>query len=181
MGIIQKTKAMKNAYLTIFPLVLGLLSPSLLWGQDALSQNYSDYMERSGYKVVYVTKRMFALAAQVAAGANDKELEEAIGKIQGLKSLSSHESGRASYSDWESRIPRSFEELMIVREKGERTGFWVKTNAKDQIEELLMLQEDRQEIVLISIYGLIDLKQLARLAKQMDIGGLDKLEDFDEN
>ena len=167
---------MKKAFLIVF-----LLLPSWLWGQDALSQNYSDYMEKDGYKVVYVTKRMFALAAQVAAGANDSELEEAIGRIQGLRSVSSRERGRASYSELESRIPKSFEELMIVREKGERTGFWVKTNPKDQIEELLMLEENREEIVLVSIYGLIDLKQLARLAKQMDIDGLEKLEDLHED
>lgn len=159
---------------SLYVLLTLFWAPSL-FGQDAVSNYFNHYSEQDDYKTVYVTKRMFALAAQVAAGTEDRELEEAISNIQGLRSISSEHASRASFREFRSQIPRSYETLLEVMEHGEQAVFWIKTDHSENIKELVMLQEDKQKIVLVSIFGDIDLQQLAKLAYNMNINGLEKL------
>lgn len=173
---------MKNIAIIGCLALLGLFSSlgNIQAQSDAISLHFSDYMEREDYRTVYITKRMFQLVGQVAEGSEDKALEEAVKKLEGLRSLSSQQNGTALYNTFAKRVPKDFEELLVVQEGREKTCFWVKENAQGQIKELFMLSSSEDEIVVVSIYGVVDLKQIAKLSRKMDIGGLDKLDSSED-
>ena len=70
--------------------------------------------------------------------------------------------------------------LMEVLEKGEEVKFYIK-KVDNMIPEMMMISKDSDEIVLLSIYGDLDLSFIGKLSKSMKIDGLDKLEKIEDD
>jgi hypothetical protein len=69
---------------------------------------------------------------------------------------------------------------MTVRDKDADMKFFIKDDGKGKISELLMVMGGNNDFMILSLFGEIDLKQISRLGRKMDIGGLDKLENMDK-
>ena len=69
---------------------------------------------------------------------------------------------------------------MSVRSEDTDMKFLIKEKGKI-ISELLMVMGGNDEFFIISLVGDIDLKQIARLSKGMDIDGLENLEKIGDN
>ena len=68
---------------------------------------------------------------------------------------------------------------MEVRDGDQTVHMLIKEEGKT-ISEFLMLVFEEEETAIISITGRIDLNQLARLSKQMNIDGLEGLQEIEE-
>ncbi len=71
-----------------------------------------------------------------------------------------------------------FKELMTVEENGKDVVFKIKEEGK-KVSELIMLVNEGDQVVFMSITGNIDLKKISQLSKKMNISGLEDLEDID--
>lgn len=49
----------------------------------------------------------------------------------------------------------------------------------DKISELLMVMGGPDEFMVLSVFGDIDLKQISRIGRKMNVSGLEKLENMD--
>jgi len=126
---------------------------------------------------------MFQMFSKIAKGADEKipsEINDVISNLQGLRILTTEHEGRAFYDEAISKInTRGYEELMTVRSEGDDVKFLVKDTDGGNIVEELLLLVGGDEFVIMSFIGRIDLEKIGKLAKHIDIDGVDHLEKLD--
>ncbi|MDY6801145.1 MAG: DUF4252 domain-containing protein [Bacteroidota bacterium] len=165
----------------ILNLVL-LFSPFFLIAQTSpVDELFEKYSGKEGFTSVYITSYMFSMFADMET--DDPELDELVKNLTGIKILATDEtySGNANfYTEIINKLPLSkYKELMVIKEKDQDVKFLI--NEKDgKIIELLLIAGGKNENALISIQGNIDLKNISKLSKSMQIEGLEHLEEIDE-
>ncbi len=155
-----------------------------LQAQDAISKFFSKYENDQSFTSVSITSRMFGLFTDLDLDdPKDKELADAISKLEGLKILAKEDtdSGKSLYGEALKMMPTSeYDELMSVRSEESDMKFMIME--KDGIiSELVMVMGGDTEFLIMSLVGDIDLKQIARLSQGMDIDGLEGLEKLGED
>lgn len=147
--------------------------------ENAISRFFSKYQGDESFSQVTISSKMFGLFTNMEADKpEDKEVLDAISKIKGLRVLAKEEArnSRELYKEAMTMIPvKEYEELMTVRDKDKDMKFFIK-EAAGKISELVMVMGGNEEFMVLSIFGEIDLKQISRIGRKMDIDGLDHLE-----
>ena len=127
---------------------------------------------------------MFSLFTQMDAETpEDKEVMEAISKIKGLRILAKQDARNARdlYKEAFSLIPvKEYEELMAVRDKDKDMKFLIKEGKNGTISELIMVMGGNTDFMVLSLFGEIDLKQVSKIGKKMDVKGLENLEKMND-
>jgi hypothetical protein len=165
----------------ILNLVL-LISPFLLIAQNTpVDELFEKYSGKEGFTSVYITSYMFSMFADMET--EDPEFDELVKNLTGIKILATDEnySGNVNfYTEIINKIPLSkYKELMVIKEKDQDVKFLI--HEKDgKITELLLIAGGKNENALISIQGNIDLKNISKLSKSMQIEGLEHLEEIEE-
>ncbi|HYF66581.1 MAG TPA: DUF4252 domain-containing protein [Ohtaekwangia sp.] len=153
------------------------------FAQDAISKFFTKYQNDESFSQVTVSSKMFSLFTQMdAENAEDKEVLEAISKLKGLRILGKQDArnARELYKEAFTLIPvKDYEELMSVRDKDKDMKFYIKEGNGGIINELLMVMGGDTEFMVLSLFGEIDLKQVSRIGKKMDVKGLENLENMD--
>lgn len=149
------------------------------FSQDAISKFFSKYQTDESFSSVTVSSKMFGLFTNMEADTpEDKEVLEAISKLKGLKILAKQNARNARdlYKEAFTLIPiKDYEELMSVRNEDKDMKFYIKESA-GKISELLMVMGGNEQFMVMSLFGEIDLKQISRIGKKMDVKGLEHLE-----
>ncbi|MCU0384179.1 MAG: DUF4252 domain-containing protein [Cyclobacteriaceae bacterium] len=152
--------------------------------QDAITKFFSKYQNDESFSNVTVSSKMFSLFTDMEVNSpEDKEVINAISKLKGLRILAKEDArnARELYKEAFTLIPaKDYEELMTVRDKDADMKFFIKDDGKGKISELLMVMGGNNDFMILSLFGEIDLKQISRVGRKMDIGGLDKLENMDK-
>ena len=153
------------------------------FAQDAISKFFSKYQSDETFSQVTVSSKMFALFTNMDADTpEDKEVLEAISKLKGLRILAKEDArnARSLYKEAFTLIPiKEYEELMSVRDKDKDMKFLIKESG-GKISELLMIMGGNEQFMVMSLFGEIDLKQVSRIGKKMDVKGLEHLEKMDK-
>jgi predicted aconitase with swiveling domain len=148
--------------------------------QDAISKFFTKYQDDESFSQVTVSSKMFSLFTNMdAESAEDKEVLDAISKLKGLRILGKQDArnARELYKEAFTLIPvKEYEELMSVRDKDKDMKFYIKETKNGTISELLMVMGGNTEFMVLSLFGEIDLKQVSRIGKKMDVKGLENLE-----
>lgn len=151
---------------------------------DAISKFFAKYQSDESFSQVTVSSKMFSLFTNMEVETpEDKEVLSAISKLKGLRILSKEDArnARELYKEAFALIPmKDYEELMTVRDKDQDMKFLIKDDGKGKITELIMVMGGLDTFMVMSLYGDIDLKQVSRIGKKMDIQGLDNLENIDK-
>lgn len=154
------------------------------FAQDAISKFFSKYQSDESFSQVTVSSKMFGLFTNMEAETQeDKEVLDAISKLKGLKILAKDDARNARdlYKEAFTLIPvKDYEELMSVRDKDKDMKFLIKESG-GKISELLMVMGGNEEFMVLSLFGEIDLKQVSRIGKKMDVKGLENLQKFDKD
>lgn len=172
---------MKNQILK--PVIILLLSlPSLLFAQSAqVQQIFEKFSGSDGFTSVEVTKGLFELFAEVEA--DDPEFDDFKKAIEGLESLKllayslkDEDTDPATKEDFISEVKstisfKEYQELMVVKDSDANINFYAKSD-KQVIKEMLMVVDGKDEAVLLSLFGDLDLNYLAKLGTTMDMGGI---------
>lgn len=149
--------------------------------QTPVDELFDKYSGQEGFTSVYITSYMFSMFTDIET--NDPEFDELVKNLKGIKILATDETykGNANfYKEIIDKLPMSeYKELMVIKEKDQDIKFLV--NEKDgKIIELLLIAGGKDENALISIQGNIDLKNISKLSKSMNINGLEHLEEIDK-
>jgi hypothetical protein len=149
--------------------------------QSPVDKLFDKYSGTEGFTTVYITKYMFDLFRDMENNEGDKEMEEVISRLNSIKILATDDDPDTKtsinlYDEVLKILPKSeYKELMVIKEKNENVMFLVKEENK-KVTELLLLVGSPDENAVISIQGDIDMKNISRIAKSMNIEGMDKLE-----
>lgn len=156
------------------------LIASVSFGQDAISKFFTKYQDDESFSQVTISSKMFGLFTEMEATTpEDKEVLDAISKLKGLRILGKQDARNARdlYKEAFNLIPmKEYEELMSVRDKDKDMKFLIKQNKNGTISELLMVMGGNTDFMVLSLFGEIDLKQVSRIGKKMDVKGLENLE-----
>jgi len=148
---------------------------------DAISKFFSKYQNDETFSQVNMSSKMFSLMADLEVeNPEDQEVVNMISKLKGLKILAKEEArnSRELYKEALSMIPaKEYEELMSVRDKDKDMKFFIKESG-GKISELVMVAGGNEEFMLLSLFGEIDLKQVSKISKKMNIDGLENLENI---
>ena len=149
--------------------------------QDAVSKFFSKYQNDESFSQVNISSKMFSLMANLdVENPEDQEVVNMISKIKGLRILAKEQArnSRELYKEALALIPqKDFEELMTVRDKDKDMKFFIKESG-GKISELVMIAGGNEEFMVLSLFGEIDLKQVSKISKKMNIEGLENLENI---
>lgn len=172
-----------NMKLTGLTLVIILVSAGAQAQNDAITRFFDKYAADDSFTQVTVSSKMFSLFTNMEADTpEDKELLDAISKLKGLRIIAKDNArnARELYREAFSLIPKAdYEELMSVRDDRKDMKFMIRENG-DKISELLMVMGGPDEFMVLSVFGEIDLKQISRIGRKMNVSGLEKLESMDK-
>ena len=167
-------------------IVVGLVLIVIVQGanaQDDISRFFSKYQTDESFSSVTVSSKMFGLFTNMEADTpEDKEILEAISKLKGLKIIAKEDArtARTLYKEAFALIPsKEYEELMAVRTDDKDMKFLIRESS-GKVSELLMIVGGNEQFMLMSLFGEIDLKQIARIGKKMDVKGLEHLEKMNQ-
>jgi hypothetical protein len=113
----------------------------------------------------------------------EKAMISAISKIKGLKILKRDETrlSRDLYKEAMAMIPTGeFEELMTIRDKDKDMKFYTKESG-GKISELVMIMGGNDEFLLMTLFGEIDLKEMGKIGRSVNIDGLQNLDKIKDN
>jgi hypothetical protein len=168
---------------TIMAVGLMMMVVSVSYAQDAISKFFSKYQNDETFSQVTVSSKMFGLFTNMEAESEeDKEILSAISKLKGLRILAKDDArnARTLYKEAFTLIPmKEYEELMSVRDKDKDMKFLIKESG-GKISELLMIMGGNEQFMVLSLFGEIDLKQVSRIGKKMNVDGLDNLKKMDK-
>lgn len=156
--------------------------PMLVIAQNTpVDKLFDKYSGQEGITSVYITSYMFGMFTDLET--DDPDFDALIKNLKGIKILAADDSyvGNVDfYKEIIDKLPMSeYNELMVIREKNQIVKFLI--NEKDgKIIELLIIAGGTDENAIISIQGNIDLKNISKLSKSMNITGLEHLEEIDE-
>lgn len=173
---------MKRSLLILFGILIYIQSSAQ---DDVISKYFSEYERRDDFTTIIITSRMFELIAQIPESENEEDVMNVIRKLNGLKILTSDEyPKRGELSKQAVKIieGEGFEELMIIKEGEEEVKFLI--DEKDGLikEFVMLIAEDSDgDFFLMSMTGNLELKDISRLSKTLDIDGLEHLDKVEEH
>ena len=193
----NKTKKMKkNVILVLMAL---LMMPLTSMAQDI----FAKYSDNADVTYVNIKPKMIQMLAKMDIDTDDpdtKEYMEMVNSISSLKTIIT-EKGNIStdIAAWVNSKSRGLEELMEVKDEGTVIKFFIKEGKdEDHVEELLIFvnglsnqmegsdiningKERKFETIVVSLTGDIDLNQISKLTRQMNIPGGEHLDDEKKN
>ena len=160
--------------------MFALLAVTALNAQEnAVAKYFSDYSSNEDFTKISISGAMFQLATHIEVeDPEEQELKDAISKIKGMVILvcdSCKGNERAMYDESNRRLPKAFEELMLVEDKDADIRFTIK-ETNGIIDEMVMLVGGENTYVLVDIWGEIDLKNVRKLTEAFDINGMDSFD-----
>lgn len=175
---------MKKAMLVMVMVVMMVVANAQ---STVISKFFNKYDGDETFSQVTISGKMFSMMANLDGDTPEaKSMISAISKIRGLKILKKSEArnSRELYKEAMAMIPTNeFEELMTVRDKDKDMKFYTK-EAGGKISELVMVMGGNDEFLVMSLFGEIDLKEMGKIGKSVNIDGLqnlDKIKDKDKN
>lgn len=170
-------------------ITLFLLLPMLSFSQtSSIDKLYEKYAGKDNFTSINISAEMFKLAAGLSQNLENedaKELNDLVNQINGMKILIFQDSPGQTKINFMDELNKSvnfkdFAELMSVQEKNGVVRFLTKKGDGGKISEMLMIAEDGSEVVVMSFTGSIELETIGKMAKTMNMKGMEKLEVLDK-
>jgi len=169
-------------------LIAGILGLTIgAEGQSIIDKLYDKYSGAEGYTSVYISKYMFDMFRDDNADIKaEEDVSQIISKLNCIKILVTDDDPATPtpvnlYQEIMKIIPTSpYKEIMVVKEKDQDIKFFAKEDKNRKVVELLLVIGGKEESVLISIQGDIDMKNISKLAKSMNIEGMENLEKMEK-
>lgn len=155
-----------------------VISPIVTFAQA----QFDKFEDLEGVSSVIVNKKAFSLMTKIGADS-DPEYLQLIQNIDNLKVFATEIPAVAAKMEAEVKKylqTANLEELMRVKDDGSNVNIYIKEGkTEDYVKELFMFVKDGDkagETVIISLSGNIDLKQISKLTKEMNLPGGKHLE-----
>jgi len=164
-------------------LVAFMISPMLISAQGI----FDSYEDEKDVTSVVVTKNMFKLLAKIDVETDDPDVKEYMQMVNSLNNMKvfiteNKTVGARMKADVQKYVgtAKGLEELMRIKDDGKNVKFYSKEGSdENHVSELLMFldgeMDGKEGTVVMSITGNIDLKQISKLTKQLNVPGSEEL------
>ncbi|NND93525.1 MAG: DUF4252 domain-containing protein [Flavobacteriales bacterium] len=150
--------------------------------QNAIGNHFSNYLDREDITKISVTGKIFELAAYIEADDEEtKEFKDFVSSIDFFQMIVGDE-GQFTQNDYRSalgKVEREYEELMTIEDKDGDFNFRIKER-NGVVREVIMLGYTTDDLIIMSISGHMDLRQLSKMGSRIQTEGFEhfkKIED----
>lgn len=159
---------MKNLILAFAATLLSTAA----FSQGIIDRHYSNYLNDDDVTHVYVAGKMFDLASVLAAGVDDKdvqELSEFASKIQSfsLIKVPNRIDAKAEFKKGLADVANDYDELIRVRDEGNRFALFI-DEEDNVVFEVVGLAIADGEFVALSLVGEMDLTKISDFVSKID-------------
>ncbi len=156
--------------------------------QSIIDKLFDKYSGAEGITTVYISKYMFDMfRSDEANTGSDEDISKIMSKLNCIKIIATDDDPATTvpvnlYQEITKILPSStaYNEMMVVKEKDQDVKFLAK-ESKGKVIELLLIVNGKESSALISIQGEdIDMKNISKLAKGMNIEGMENLDKIEE-
>ncbi len=156
--------------------------PCLVWAQSSpYQQFYEKYAGQEGYTSIHITPHMFNLFKKLDTDAEKGEFEEVVKSLTSIKMLVADSTTLIKNHSFNKQLSalqsNNYKELMQIQDGSEKITFLMNEKA-GKISEFVMIIKG-SETVLISLEGNMDLEQISKLSKSINIDGLQHVDKID--
>ena len=137
------------------------------YGQQSF---FDKYAEMEGVTSVYITKSMLSLFPKGQTSVNGVYIGNIASRLDNIQILSADEQPIIDKLRKETSVINTrngYEELMRVREDGEKTTIYFKDGKKDK-KEFVLLVDEKDEFTIISIVGDLTLQEIQGIINAED-------------
>ena len=164
---------------------MSVLAVSVQAQNDAISKYFDKYADNDEFSHVTISGKMFSMINKFEVeDEEDRLLQESLGKIKGVKALFAEEGvdGKSMYKEAIKLVDgKGYEELMSLRDDNKDIKFFIKEK-DNKIDEVFMVMGGGAEFGLVSILGDgIDINQLYKLSKMLNVDEFSHLEKMGGN
>ena len=150
---------------TLIIAIMATLCSVCSYGQQSF---FDKYAEMDGVTSVYITKSMLSLFPKGQTNVNGINIGDIASRLDNIQILSADEQPivdklRKETSHINTR--NGYEELMRVREDGEKATIYFKDGKKDK-KEFVLLADEKDEFTIISIVGNLTLQEIQGIINQ---------------
>lgn len=173
---------MKAIKLFGFALLLSLLSVQAGAQNSNIDFFFDKYQTDEHFSRVNVSSRMFELFLELESDDPEEQaLLETASKLQGLKVLMGKEIDNAGqiFREFAKGPANNMDELVTVSEPNQEFRFYIKEQG-GKISELVMVGFQQEQVMMMSLVGDINLKEIAALSKKMNIEGFDNFKNINK-
>lgn len=159
-----------------------LLSIGALSAQNAISNHFSDYQEREDIIHISVTGKIFELMGHVEVETEEeKEFQEFVTSINRFEMIIGDEPvfSKDDFRSALGRVDEQYEELMSIEDKDGTFNFRI-DERNGVVRELVMVAIADEDLIVFSLSGDMDLKQISKIGAQIQTEGFQYLEKIDE-
>ena len=142
--------------------ILAILATVFSLFAQAQQSFFDKYAEMEGVTSVYISKSMLSLLPSVDSTVNGIHIGNIASRLDNIQILSCEESDVANQLRKETshiNPKNGYEELMRVRENGEKTTIYFK-DKKGQKKDFVLLVDEKDEFTIISIVGDLTLQEI---------------------
>lgn len=164
--------------LSLILIVIAFFSTNIISQNNAIDKLFSTYADSDDFTSVFINAKMFN---SFTGSENADEVDNVLSSIKGLHILTTSKNTMKFFDTAKSKLfDNSYEELMRVKDGNSKVLFFVKDSNGNVAKELILLVGEENESVLMSFTGNIDLDNISKLGKVMNIKGADKLDKLDK-
>ena len=149
---------MKRIYIFNLLLTLGAL---FCQAQQSI---FDKYAEMDGVTSVYITKSMLKMFPSMSGTINGVDVGNLASKLENIQILSADDSNIIEQLRKETKYINTknvYEELMRVRDDGDKTTIYFKERKKNS--EFILMTDESDEFTIISIIGDLTLKDIQEM------------------
>lgn len=136
---------------------------------SAQTTAFDKFENVEGIETVVINKKMFEIIGNVEAPAGGDKAQKMINAVKGLDNVKVFTTSEKKHRKEMAKTVESYlkqntlEELMSVKDEKSRIKIYVNKGDSSLIKECLVFVDDDKEMVLLSLTGNIDLKELGDL------------------
>ncbi len=151
---------------------------------------FDKFEDVKGVTSIVMNQKMFKLLSKVDLNSKDPEMQKYINLVDNLENVKMFTSTNSSVMDQMSTTMKSYvgsnslQELMRVKDDGKNVKFYYKEGKSDDyVREFVMFlngdMDGENRAVFFQVTGNIDLKQISKLAQDLDFKGSDALKEVE--
>ena len=152
----------KRTYMLTLMLTIGTL---FCYAQQSFFDKYADM---DGVSSVYITKSMLSMFPDMVGKINGVNVGNIASRLNNIQILSCEKASIIEKLRKETKninTKNGYEELMKIRDDGDKTAIYFKEKKKGN-NEFVLITEEEDEFTIISITGNITLQEMQKIVKE---------------
>ncbi len=162
---------------SILILCLALFSVAAIAQDNVIDKHFAHYKAQDEFTKIDVTGKMFQLAAYLDDEASEdedlKDFVEFVSSISAFHMIVGEEivDAKSKYNNALGTMTSGYEELMSVNDKDGNFTFFIDEN-KGVVKEVVMVGAAEKHLIIFSLTGNMDLRQIAEMGSKLQGDGL---------